>query len=313
MSIREVLRMILEGYPKASREPLAGHPLAAYISGRAPTEIELAAGTSDLLFKASPGKGNWAAIPWIAAFEPSITTSATKGYYVVYLFNIKHSTVALSLNQGTTAALEEFGASYTRILSERASLVRERISDFLGVLPDIEIGNLGKSTLARGYQSGHAIGKTYNLATLPSEEELAADLRAAFEAYRALRFRGGLDFSEEDAAPPEGKNGSILERRRYGSHKRLERSSGISRKVKAVQGHRCRGCDVDFKERLGDVGLACIEAHHLFPIHMIEQGAEMRYDFERDFAVLCANCHRLVHQLADTSDIDYLRSIVKRI
>ena len=42
---------------------------------------ELGAG---LLVEGSPGQGNWAAVPWISVFDPAITTSATRGYYVVY-------------------------------------------------------------------------------------------------------------------------------------------------------------------------------------------------------------------------------------
>jgi hypothetical protein len=61
---------------------------------------ELGAG---LLVEGSAGAGNWAAVPWISIFDPAITTSATDGYYVVYLFHVNKPVVHLSLNQGTTA------------------------------------------------------------------------------------------------------------------------------------------------------------------------------------------------------------------
>lgn len=34
----------------------------------------------ELNVKASVGAGNWAAVPWLAFFDPLITTSATKGF-----------------------------------------------------------------------------------------------------------------------------------------------------------------------------------------------------------------------------------------
>ena len=41
----------------------------------------------DLKVKASVGAGNWAAVPWLAYFDPLITDTATKGFYVVFLVN----------------------------------------------------------------------------------------------------------------------------------------------------------------------------------------------------------------------------------
>ncbi|MGB7855018.1 MAG: DUF3578 domain-containing protein, partial [Pseudolabrys sp.] len=41
-----------------------------------------------LIVEGSAGKGPWAAVPWISVFDPAITTSATEGYYVVYLFHV---------------------------------------------------------------------------------------------------------------------------------------------------------------------------------------------------------------------------------
>ena len=67
---------------------------------------DLAAG---LNVEGSSGAGNWAAVPWISIFDPSVTTSATRGYYVVHLFHTSDPVVHVSLNQGTTAVREEFG------------------------------------------------------------------------------------------------------------------------------------------------------------------------------------------------------------
>jgi 5-methylcytosine-specific restriction protein A len=73
--------------------------------GPSPDPGELGAG---LLVEGSPGQGNWAAVPWISVFDPVITTSATSGYYVVYLFHATKPIVHLSLNQGATKVREDF-------------------------------------------------------------------------------------------------------------------------------------------------------------------------------------------------------------
>jgi 5-methylcytosine-specific restriction protein A len=61
--------------------------MAPFIRGGAEDAVQQALGElgAGLLVEGSPGQGNWAAVPWISVFDPAITTSATRGYYVVYL------------------------------------------------------------------------------------------------------------------------------------------------------------------------------------------------------------------------------------
>jgi 5-methylcytosine-specific restriction protein A len=89
MALRETLHQILTDYPLARTGALEGHPLAQFIRGDAADAVSDALGEvgDGLIVQGSPGQGNWAAVPWIAVFDPAITTSATRGYYVVYLFH----------------------------------------------------------------------------------------------------------------------------------------------------------------------------------------------------------------------------------
>jgi 5-methylcytosine-specific restriction protein A len=142
-----------------------------------------------LLVEGSAGAGDWAAVPWISVFDPAITTSATQGYYVVYLFHVSEPVVHLSLNQGTTAVREEFGARAREILQDRADLMRKRVAEFAADLP-IKTIELGSSARLPGdYAAGHALGTTYTLSALPDETRLRSDLQAIGRAYRALTYR----------------------------------------------------------------------------------------------------------------------------
>jgi 5-methylcytosine-specific restriction protein A len=99
LPLSATLQTILADYPAAKSGPLEGHPLAQFIRHDAEEAVqeglgELAVG---LLVEGSPGQGNWAAVPWISVFDPAITTSATRGYYVVYLFHAHEPIVHLSL------------------------------------------------------------------------------------------------------------------------------------------------------------------------------------------------------------------------
>src|SRR6516225_2376946 len=103
MPLRETLTRITTEYPRVRKEAFANHPLATFIRHEATMAVEAALGDlgAGLLVEGSAGAGNWAAVPSISVFDPAITTSATQGYYVVYLFNLSDPVVHLSVNQGT--------------------------------------------------------------------------------------------------------------------------------------------------------------------------------------------------------------------
>ena len=195
MSLGHALRRIIEEYPLARLDPPAGHPLAAVIRRGAPDELRGALDTIDgpFLVKGSPGRGShWAAVPWLAVFDPTVTTSATRGYYLVYLFPAHREVVHLSLAQGTVAAIREHGPRAEAFLRTSGDALRMRLSDFIDRLPNtsITLGSAGE--LPDGYEAAHILGLTYDLEDLGDERRLRADLTVGISAYRALKARGGI-------------------------------------------------------------------------------------------------------------------------
>jgi hypothetical protein len=69
-------------------------------------------------------------VPWLALFNPEVTTSATRGYDIVYLFAADMSTVTLSLAQGVTAIRDEFKNKAAAEMLRRAALIRDRVPEF---------------------------------------------------------------------------------------------------------------------------------------------------------------------------------------
>ena len=169
MPLRETLHTILTDYPRANSEPLEGHTLAQFIRRDAEESVQQALGElgAGLLIEGSPGQGNWAAVPWISVFDPAITTSATRGYYVVYLFHANEPVVHLSLNQGTTAVREEFAGKAREVLADRAEFMRKRVAEYGALLPvkTIELGS--NARLPGDYAAGHSLGTSYSLNALP--------------------------------------------------------------------------------------------------------------------------------------------------
>ena len=317
MPLRDTLKTILADYANAKASPFKEHPLGDFIRHAAADAVLAALGEhgAGLVVEGSAGAGNWAAVPWMAVFDPAITLSATRGYYVVYLFHATQPVVHLSLNQGTTAVREEFSARAREILQDRADLMRKRVPEFAATLPikKIELG--ANSRLPGDYVAGHALGATYSLATLPDEATLRTDLQAIVRAYRALTYRGGIDADVETQTDLSDEFNlpslvSITETRKYVYHRKIERNNTAARNAKKFHGTRCQACELDFGERYGRIGQGFIEAHHLRPIATLEEGVQVKYDVAADFAVLCANCHRMIHHFSDPSDLAAFRNTI---
>lgn len=104
---------------------------------------------------------------------------------------------------------------------------------------------------------------------------------------------------------------SLVERRQYRLHRRIERNPAAARLAKKQHGTRCQVCELDFEKRYGPIGKGFIEAHHLRPISSLIEGAAVTFNVAMDFAVLCPNCHRMIHRTHDPSDLEEFRDLVR--
>ena len=311
--IRDILHKVAQGYEAARKDSLGDHQLAKLIRDDARESLQRAAASQGegIKFQGSPGQGNWAKVPWLAAFDPIVTESAMTGYYVVYLFAADMTSVSLSLNQGTTAVQTEFGRQTRDVLRERAALMRARVPEGQALFSSEEIDLKTNHYRALNYEAGHALGKRYNTSALPEEDDLAYDLQEMLRLYRTLTFRGGLDPTPEfvEGNKPPKNNETIIERRRYRYHRSIERSSND--KVKRVLGYRCQACSFDFEKRYGEIGKGFIEAHHLRPLSELPEGEQVSLDPKSDFAVLCANCHRMIHRTGAPRKLEDFQRLIK--
>lgn len=312
--LRDALQRIMREYPSVSHsDDLKENPLAEFIRGSAKNEVRSLIDSEDpektFKVEGSPGKGNWAQIPWIGIFDSVVTTSATRGYYVVYLISADGQYAYLSLNQGTTAIREEFGARYLNELRRRADLMRDRISDDpdANVFSSDPISLAGSGALPAGYEAGHVLGAHYHEDSMPSDKQLERELHAILRAYLRLTARGGLDPSIEDSEE-KGSN-KIIEKRQYRFHRKIERDSRASAMAKKIHGYYCQACGFNFHEVYGQLGKEFIEAHHLKPLANLPENQPVPQDPHNDFAVLCSNCHRMIHKMEDVGDLKGFREM----
>lgn len=317
--IKEAIDRIFTEYIKARDEEFKGHPFAYWVMHDLPTifQTEMAE-FPGILWVASAGKGRWADAPWIAAFDPLVTETAQEGFYPVYLFNRSLDRVYISLNQGMSHLRNELGTQAKEVMAHRANILRARVNpEYLDRFNSNPIDLNAPSTQSRlaFYEPGHAFGKLYLPDELPSQDELAADLSDMLNLYKTAIIEGGTQELETtghavaELGDEYQANASLEEKRRLRLHYRIERNQRLTRLAKQVHGYSCQICGFNFLKVYGDLGREYIEAHHLTPLHQLPPDSPIRLSPRDDFAVLCANCHRMIHRSGAPSDLDDFRAL----
>lgn len=103
---------------------------------------------------------------------------------------------------------------------------------------------------------------------------------------------------------------TVEEKKHYVWHRRIERNSEASRIAKRNREPRCEACAFSFSEVYGDIGNDFIETHHLAALSSLSDG-EARIYAASDFALLCSNCHRMIHRWPDPSDLSGFKATLK--
>lgn len=296
MSLNTALTLILGQYPSAMTMPLSGSSMAEFIRTDVPKAVEAVIGRSDrYIAQGSAGKGNWARVPWVAVFDRLITETAQDGYYLVYLVKEDFSGVYLSLNQGVTTIRAAYGADAKEALAVRAAdyLARLGQRDRSMVVGPIDLNVKISSSLGAYYEQGAICSKFYPLGEIPDDVVLTKDLNDLIEIYLLLATKELITTTlnaEPDEVELDEEDLTCLR-----EHKRIERNRKLADKAKKFLGYTCQACGFNFKAKYGDLGHNFIEAHHLTPIHQLK-GHKITLNPAEDFAVLCSNCHKMIHK-----------------
>jgi 5-methylcytosine-specific restriction protein A len=308
MSLNTAFSLFLDEYPKASLGGFAGSAAAEFVREVIPGAVREVIGDNDrYLVEGSPGKGVWAHVPWVAVFDRLITTSAQNGYYLVYLAQEDSTGIFLSLNQGVTSVKAQYG-------SARKYALRARAADYiakLGKLADgtikgpIDLRAKSGASLGADYQVGAICSVYYDQKNLPSDEVLSADLARFLRLYAALTNKEDQLFDQEESEGDEdgiGFEDLIVLR----EHKRIERNKKLAKSAKKIHGFICKVCEFDFEKIYGPIGRGFIEAHHLTPLASLK-GQTISLNPRKDFTVLYANCHRMIHRSQFVGDVHKFR------
>jgi 5-methylcytosine-specific restriction enzyme A len=66
----------------------------------------------------------------------------------------------------------------------------------------------------------------------------------------------------------------------------------------------CEACGFDFEQRYGAIGLDYCEVHHRIAIASLDGQKATRLS---DLAIVCSNCHRMLHKTKPMLTVEKLR------
>lgn len=163
----------------------------------------------------------------------------------------------------------------------------------------------GKKGLARGAKGEVDVWNEY-----------ASDAAHCYEV--AIAIRAGIDDAEADAENvtvygdpdfQEAPEGRLLTREHISRERNRKLIEKKREDVLKREGRlTCEACGFDFGVRYGERGEGFIECHHLKPVSSLMDGDKTNL---RDLALVCSNCHRVIHRRRPWLSLDELKNLLR--
>lgn len=292
----------------------------------------------DYKIEGSIGKGQYAEVAWVSFFDRSITESATKGIYIVFLYSVDGKSVYLSLNQGYTYFGEKFPSKEARKeIVKMAALLREYIT--VNNSRFVETIDLGATkVLGRGYEAGHIIGMKYDFDNMPSDVDIVRDIFDLLSVYKSIKilFAGRtveefydflvakdkglvkLQTIEEEVNTtnvaeteeveihdmPKAKQEAVIDDK---GTRRFPRDSQVAARALRQGKYLCTFDNAHYTFQAKNSSHMYVEAHHLIPLSESDRFVTS-IDVEANIVSLCSTCHDCIHH---GTDVDKLKLIEK--
>ena len=165
----ELILSVLDNYPSSKNTNYPGDgDIIQIIKKQLPEYLDDLFGS--LLHEGSAGKGNWAAVPWVASMDENLTTTVSKGVYLVFLFCADGSGVYMTMAQGTGGIEKHKNEEINFTRREKILSVIDPPSDLLmekGPLPNGSL-KAGNNVRAKAYENSVIMWKYYSRDDLSS-------------------------------------------------------------------------------------------------------------------------------------------------
>lgn len=312
MQLRNSFLNVLNEYPVEKNELFQKNKLANFIRNEIPKLIITAIDPDPrYIIKGSAGQGTWANCPWIGIFDRLITETAQQGFYIVYLFKEDFTGFYISLNQGVTTIRNNYATNTKSALKAKANEYLAKLGSLTSNLINgpIDLASTTTDSLGSDYEVGSICAMYYSAKDIPNDDKLVNDLNRFISLYSMLVDRDNTLFESQIS---EDENSYTEDLTVFKLHRKVERNKKLASAAKTIHGYKCQACMFDFYEAYGEIGRNYIEAHHLTPLSTLK-GHTLKMDPKKDFAVLCSNCHRMIHKTKYVSDIELFKKKLKKV
>jgi 5-methylcytosine-specific restriction protein A len=172
-----------------------------------------------------------------------------------------------------------------------------KLCNFLALDPDYQ---------GKGLEAGGRLERDVWAEFAADRDRLARVAEAIRKFYLSVDPSGVAELEEEEAFP-EGK---VL----YRLHRQKERSRELVRLAKQRTMDEagrllCAACAFDFAVTYGEVGRGFIECHHLLALADLIAERATRVT---DLALVCSNCHRMIHRRRPWLTLGNLAELIAR-
>ena len=169
-------------------------------------------------------------------------------------------------------------------------------------------GGGGKRGLTRGSQGDADVWKEFSDDARRCEETANAIIASILIGTTVSVSVAYADADDDDGVDaPEGRLLTRMHRTRERSRKLVNKK--LAKFMEASGGLACQVCGFDFRSNYGELGEGFAECHHLHPVSSLGDGARTRLE---DLAVVCANCHRMIHRRRPWLSLQDLRESLKK-
>lgn len=291
-NIRELIEYVLNNFIKDKAEAFTQHPLAQILRDKPKEIITPLLSGENFKVSSSAGQGQWSDVPWIVIFDQNETDGPQEGVYVAILFSSDMERVYLCLGQGVYKTMEKLGRRKAiEYFNAKAFEIRNNFT-FDGFEKDGNI-HLADAGLGKDYELSTIFYKEYQRDKLPDNGKLEGDLKKII-----IYYNNYLNSTNVLTAGTQFEVGSVEEgRKNLKIHYARERNQKIIKEVKnkvlkEKGALECSICQFSFLDHYGERGKNFIEGHHIKPIKEMSEGEVTSVN---DIALVCANCHRIIH------------------
>ena len=237
------------------------------------------------IVKESLGQTRLPLAPWLAVLNPDVTESPLRGLYLAYLFSEDRTLLHLALMQGITQVerQEGRGRKSRAVLRNQAEIIRQALGEHKVAGGSTEIDLRSKGIRQLAYEAAIIVAKTYEIADLPSDSQLAGELASMLDQYalvvEIVRQMPDVVNPDLDLAPPPFDTRRLPEEYAF----RPKTSGQYQAEVRAHTEIRDRRHELlvkDYGEWLDSMGLVASTVQHPIDVVFSSAGRECLVELE---------------------------------